>query len=138
MTDPGITYRGVVYPWQCDHMGHMNVMWYMSKFDEATWQFLGRLGLTADRLRQQQRGMAAIHQDITYARELLPGDLVSIRSGIIELRPKAIRFFHEMVNDATGEVAARGVFTGVHIDTLTRKSCPFDDEFLARARALVE
>ncbi len=20
------TYRGVVYPWQCDHMGHMNVM----------------------------------------------------------------------------------------------------------------
>jgi hypothetical protein len=23
-----LTYRGVVYPWQCDHMGHMNVMWY--------------------------------------------------------------------------------------------------------------
>ena len=29
-----ITYRGVVYPWQCDHMGHMNVMWYAGKFDE--------------------------------------------------------------------------------------------------------
>lgn len=25
-----ITYRGAVYPWQCDHMGHthMNVMFY--------------------------------------------------------------------------------------------------------------
>lgn len=22
-----ITYRGVVHPWHCDHMGHMNVMW---------------------------------------------------------------------------------------------------------------
>lgn len=21
-----VTYRGTVYPWQCDHMGHMNVM----------------------------------------------------------------------------------------------------------------
>jgi acyl-CoA thioester hydrolase len=21
------TYRGTVYPWQCDHVGHMNVMW---------------------------------------------------------------------------------------------------------------
>jgi hypothetical protein len=32
-----ITYRGVVHPWHCDHMGHMNGMWYVGKFDEATW-----------------------------------------------------------------------------------------------------
>ena len=25
------TYRGAVYPWHCDHMGHMNVMWYVGK-----------------------------------------------------------------------------------------------------------
>jgi acyl-CoA thioesterase FadM len=31
------TYRGTVYPWHCDHIGHMNVMWYVGKFDEATW-----------------------------------------------------------------------------------------------------
>jgi hypothetical protein len=46
MLDLPITYRGVVYPWQCDHMGHMNVMWYVGKFDEATWQSLSMLGLT--------------------------------------------------------------------------------------------
>ena len=28
------TYRGAVYPWHCDHVGHMNVMWYVGKFDE--------------------------------------------------------------------------------------------------------
>ena len=27
-----LTYRGGVYPWHC---GHMNVMWYTGKFDEA-------------------------------------------------------------------------------------------------------
>ena len=26
--DLPITYRGVVYPWQCDHMGHMNVFFH--------------------------------------------------------------------------------------------------------------
>lgn len=26
-----LTYRGAVYPWHCDHMGHMNVMWYVGK-----------------------------------------------------------------------------------------------------------
>ena len=34
-----LVYKGLVYPWHCDHMGHMNVMWYVGKFDEATWAF---------------------------------------------------------------------------------------------------
>jgi len=32
-----VTYRGTVYPWHCDHVGHMNIMWYVGKFDEANW-----------------------------------------------------------------------------------------------------
>ena len=40
------TYRGAVYPWHCDHMGHMNVMWYVGKFDEATWNLFATLGVT--------------------------------------------------------------------------------------------
>ena len=39
-----LSYRGAVYPWQCDHMGHMNVMWYVGKFDEATWNFFSDSG----------------------------------------------------------------------------------------------
>ncbi|MCK1361487.1 hypothetical protein [Bradyrhizobium sp. 199] len=26
------TYRGTVYPSQCDHVGHMNIMWHVGKF----------------------------------------------------------------------------------------------------------
>ena len=39
------TYRGTVYPWQCDHVGHMNIMWYVGKFDEATWHLFHELGI---------------------------------------------------------------------------------------------
>lgn len=28
-------YRGVVFPWQCDHFGHMNVRWYAHHFDDG-------------------------------------------------------------------------------------------------------
>src|SRR6476660_1312582 len=59
-TDAPITYRGLVYPWHCDHMGHMNVMWYTGKFDEASWSLLSRLGLTQHRLRQMERAMAVV------------------------------------------------------------------------------
>ena len=30
------THMGTVYPWQADHMNHMNVQFYTAKFDEAT------------------------------------------------------------------------------------------------------
>ena len=31
------TYRGFVYPWVIDHVGHMNVQSFTAKFDEANW-----------------------------------------------------------------------------------------------------
>jgi acyl-CoA thioester hydrolase len=61
-----VTYVGTVYPWQCDHVGHMNVMWYVGKFDEATWIFFHHIGLTPTYLRQENRGMAAVQQTIHY------------------------------------------------------------------------
>jgi len=137
MSDLPITYRGVVYPWQCDHMGHMNVMWYVGKFDEATWQLFAMFGLTPSFLREQDRGMAAVQQSITYKRELRAGDVISIRSGILEIREKVIRFFHEMYNDETGDVSATTEITAVHMDTVRRKSCPFPGQVFERARALI-
>jgi len=131
------TYRGVVYPWHCDHMGHMNVMWYVGKFDEATWNLFSAMGVTAAFLRERKRGMAAVQQNITYRRELHAGDTVQVHSAFIEVRDKVARFVHEMRNGETGEIAAYCMLTGVHIDTEQRRSCPFPQEILARGQSLV-
>ena len=88
-----ITYKGCVYPWQCDQIGHMNIMWYVGKFDEANWNHLARVGLTPSYLRTEERGMAAVQQNITYKREL-----------------------------ETGEIAAVCEITAVHIDRRVRKA----------------
>jgi acyl-CoA thioester hydrolase len=132
-----LTYRGVVYPWECDHMGHMNVMWYVGKFDEATWQLLGTLGLTPAYLRAQNRAAVAADQHITYKRELVAGDTVSVWSGVLEMRSKSIRFYHQMRNDVTGDVAAATILIGVHLDAGTRKPCPFPDEMAERGRQIM-
>ena len=131
------TYRGAVYPWHCDHMGHMNVMWYVGKFDEATWNLFAALGVTTAFLKENRRGMAAVQQNITYKRELLAGDTVVIRSAFVEVREKLAKFVHEMRHAVTGEVSAICVLTGVHIDSQTRKSCPFPAEIVERGRKLV-
>src|ERR1700732_4781462 len=120
-----LTYRGTVYPWHCDQMGHMNVMWYVGKFDEATWHLFAQIGLTPSYLRESGRGMAAVQQNISYKRELLAGDIVEIRSALLEVRDKSIRFVHEMRNAETGEISAICEITGVHMDRQARKSAPF-------------
>lgn len=134
---PILASLGVVYPWQCDHMGHMNVMWYTGKFDEATWHLLALIGLTPSYLRDRKRGMVAVQQETTYKRELVAGDLITIQSGVLEMREKVIRFYHEMLNAETRELAARTTLTGVHLDTESRKSCPFPAEIMERGCSLV-
>ncbi|MDB5282426.1 MAG: 3-hydroxyacyl-CoA dehydrogenase [Bacteroidota bacterium] len=132
-----ITYRGVIYPYQCDHMGHMNVMWYVGKFDEATWQLVRLFGADTAYMKNNNRGMVAAEQHIFYKRELLAGNLVSVRSGILEVRDKTLRFFHELVNEETNEVAAIALMTGVHIDSGLRKACSLPADLAERAKAMV-
>jgi len=131
-----VTARSVIYPWHCDHMGHMNVMWYTGKFDEGTWHLFNEIGITPSYLRDNARGMVAVQQETTYRRELLAGDLITIRSGIVEMREKVIRIYHEMRKSESDEVAAETTITGVHLDTALRKSCPFPAEILERGRRL--
>ena len=128
MSELMVTYRGTVYPWHCDHMGHMNVMWYVGKFDEATWQFLAKLGFPPSRLKSESLGMAAVEQQITYKRELRAGDLITIRS--------SLRFIHEMTNDETGELAASTVLVGVCFDLAARRAVSLPSDVRANAVAL--
>jgi len=139
MRTPGLlTYKGAVYPWHCDHMGHMNVMWYVGKFDEATWHLLHAVGLTPDYLRANNRGMVAAEQNIRYKRELLAGDLVTVHSTVIEVKDRSIKFAHEMRKLDSDEVAATTTLTGVHLDTVARRACAFPDAIKERASSLIE
>jgi acyl-CoA thioester hydrolase len=122
-----LTYLGAVYPWHCDHIGHMNVMWYTGKFDEASWNLLQQLGISASYIREEMRGMVAVEQATQFIQELLAGDTVSVRSQVLEVRERVIRIVHAMHNTVTQEPVAICTITAVHVDRRTRKSCPFPE-----------
>ena len=133
-----LTYRGTVYPWHCDHIGHMNVMWYVGKFDEGTWHLMNAIGATPAYLRENRRGMAAVEQHIRYLREVMAGSIVSVHTTVREVHPKRVVFEHVMHDDGTGEIAARTLLTGVHMDTVLRKSCPMPEAIIEAATALID
>ena len=121
------TFKGVVYPWYCDHMGHMNVQHYISKFDEATWNIFAHVGLTGRYMKANNTGMVAVDQRIIYKLELLPGDNIFIESEILDIENKKIHFKHFMYRLGTNEIVSETTMLGVCIDTVTRKSKALPD-----------
>lgn len=138
MSEWRLTYRGIVYPWHCDHMGHMNVMWYAGKFDEACWNLLSMLGLQRSGFTQDGTAMAAVEQNTQYKRELYPGDAVTIESAVLEVGERSVRMLHKMIHDATGEIAATSMVVGVHINARTRKAIRLPEHVRRRAISMKE
>jgi acyl-CoA thioesterase FadM len=60
------------------------------KFDEATWALFSHIGIAASYMRERSRGMVAVQQLITYKKELVAGDVVFVRSWIVEVRAKVL------------------------------------------------
>ena len=131
------TARGTVHEWQRDHMGHINVRAYMEFLEEACWQFYAMLGMTPSLLRSGALHLAAVQQNISYRKELYPGDTVAVRTGVLEMREKVLRFRHELFNTESGDICAVCDFTVVCLDPESRKSRPFPEEVAVKALGFV-
>ena len=137
MPRPLETYRGFVYPWSIDQVGHMNVASYTQRFDEATWHFLAGLGLTPSFLDQNSRSAVAVEQKTKYKREVLAGSLLHVRTELIELGRSSIRFMHRMFDSDSGDEVATTELVGVYFDTTRRKSVELPEFVRERGRELL-
>lgn len=118
------TYRGAVFPWECDWNGHMNVRFYVGKFDEGTWQFMAQIGAGREALSQRNCGAMAVSQNIAYKRELVAGDVIAVRSSVQAVGTTSCRFRHAMIETASGGMAAEMDVVGVFVDLATRRPMP--------------
>ena len=57
MTEVLITRRGCVHPEDCDHMDHLNVVAYVEKFDQATWNLFAEVGMYRRSLNENNLGV---------------------------------------------------------------------------------
>jgi acyl-CoA thioesterase FadM len=101
-TDLPTTHTTTVTEDQIDHLGHMNVRFYGVAARAGTAEVLRRLapGTT--------HPIAVEVPDVftRHLREQLLGARLSVRSGVLEARPRRLRLYHELVNDETGDLAA--------------------------------
>jgi acyl-CoA thioester hydrolase len=126
-----LTCLGVAYPWQLDHMGHLNVQFYTALFDQATWALFTEIGLGAAAFRTNGRGMAALSQHTEYKREVFAGDVLEIRSSLLAVTEKTLRFRHRMRRRPEGELIATSELVAAHLDRAAHRAVPFPDAIRA-------
>lgn len=119
------TYRGTIFPWECDFFDHVNVRHYVAKFDEATWQFMAHFGMTPAYFKSTQTGIFNIEHDIKYKRELFSGDLITVKSELLEVGQKIIKYRHVLIKAENQEVAAEMYVRAAYVELKTRHSTNF-------------
>lgn len=130
--------RTVVYPWQCDTMGHFATQHYMKVFDDATYHLMGRLGYALHEAPRTRRGWADVSHAIEYRHELIGGDLLVAFSGILRLGRTSFTYRTRLARaSAPGLDCATLTGVAVHFDLDRREAIELPAEFRAIATTLL-
>ncbi len=135
---PLLTYQGVVYPAQCDAMGHMNVQYYIAAFDQSLWHLMAAAGYSADWIKDRKEGWADRRYEIDFRQELPVGSLFEIQSSVVKVGRTSLITRHRLTNKADGALCAELLAVSVYFDLAARQSLPLPTAIVAAAGNLVE
>ena len=121
------TQRGLVFPAQCDHLGHMSARFYANHFDDAAFQIWPALGWPHERNHEHGVGTVVARYTIKYLNEAPPGTMFIIKSGFTRIGNKSVTHSHRMEHSATGELIASMECAEVFFDEEERASAPMPD-----------
>ena len=109
--------------WECDSNRHMNVMYYVNKFEHAGHNTNPELGL--GEYNSDELGMVVLEQVLNYHKELFEDDLIYIESSLLDISRKAFTVLHEMYNGYTKELSSTMSVVCVLFDKANRRALPF-------------
>jgi len=131
------TYQGLVYPAQCDAMGHMNVQHYVAAFDQAAWHLMAACGYDAGWVVSRREGWADVRYEIDYRHEIRAGELFVVDSAVRRVGTKSLTTWHRLASP-DGILRAELLAVTAYFDLERRRARELPDLIRAGALALVE
>ena len=111
-------FRGAVFPWYCNHMGHMNIMYYVHMFDQGQMHLMSSAGY---RWKEDGEGFTNVNQNIEYLSELHSGDLVVVKGNVQSVGNTSCKVLLEMYHAESDTLAATSNSVLVVFSLKTRK-----------------
>jgi acyl-CoA thioester hydrolase len=112
-----------------DSQGHMYFANYLVFADEALSAYWRDLGWALEDIDAAPCLTFAVNANIDWLNECLAFDELEVAVGFTRLGNSSADTGFELRNQRTGDVAARGHFTHVFVDKMSRKSCPIPQTF---------
>jgi acyl-CoA thioester hydrolase len=121
--------KGVAHPWQCDILGHLTTRFYVAMFDDASYHYLHTLfGWSGNTDAEGRLSWADVRHTINYQAEVMPGDLLEIRAGLVKIGGKSLTVTYEMNKLGSGEIAATLECVMVLFDRHERSAVTIPDD----------
>ncbi len=130
------TYRGTVYRWEVDHVDHFTVAYYFARFEDATLGVLQALGLDPGSLAGTARACATLECRVSYLRELRVGDILHIRSGVINADDGGLVLGHQVFDSGDGALCTTVEQRAALVEIGRRAPLPLTPAQREAARAL--
>ena len=118
-------------PW-LDYNDHLNVASYVLIFDMAGVALFDHLGMGEAYSRETGGSWVVLESHLTYDREVLADDVVSVETRFVDHDAKRLHLYHEMHIASGGGPAATCEQMTMFFDLRTRRAAPFP-EHVARA-----
>lgn len=131
-----ITYIGAVLTNECDSNHHMNVMYYINKFELANRNFMGSLGVN-QYMKNKDLGVAVVEQNIKYKKEVFEDDLLFIESELISVADKTIKTKHYLFEKLSGRLSAEIEIVTLIFDMKRRKAVSIPNELRSEITKLL-
>ncbi len=99
-----ILHESAVAAEEIDHLGHMNVRFYMERAQRGNRVLLERVGWG----REALAGARWLQNDTytRYQREQFRGSTLRVKGGVLKASREGLSTYFEVVNDDKGQVAA--------------------------------
>ncbi|MBP0456342.1 thioesterase family protein [Streptomyces montanisoli] len=147
MTERLPLFRATVRPEWIDYNGHMSEAFYVLAFGHATDAMMIETGLGPGYREQSNCSLYTAEAHVRYLREVAEGSQLAIRTRVLGVDAKKVRFAHEMrVRPADGSGADAGdgapvatiELLGIHVDQEAGHAAPLPDAVRERFDALTE
>ena len=122
--------------WECDSNRHMNVMYYVDKFEHAGRNFTHELGIL-DEGFNPKLGLVVVEMYIQYHKEVFEDDLLFVETSLLNIGNSSYRILHEMYNGRTKVKVSEMNLVSVLFNKETRKATPLSGEMKASMKELL-
>jgi acyl-CoA thioester hydrolase len=119
-----------VRPEWIDYNGHLSEAYYVLVFGHATDAVLEQIGLGEMARAANASSLFTVEAHVRYLDQVLPGEELEIRSGIIGSSAKKLHVWHEMW--AAGRLRATEEVLGLHVDSTQGRATAFPDHVSGR------